>query len=161
MNLQQFWTLIEKAHQDAPRSMDDKCARITFLLGKLSAEDATDFSAHFEDQMARAYSWRLWGAAFVINGGCGDDSFSDFRASLISQGQQLFEGALSDPDSLAAIDIPEDEWTYEGFAYAIADGVEAAGGECAPGTGVADPSGLAWTEDEVYSQYPKLAAKYA
>jgi hypothetical protein len=33
--------------------------------------------------MDRGYSWELRGAAYVINDGCGDDTFNDFRSSLI------------------------------------------------------------------------------
>ena len=161
MNLQQFWALVEQAHSESPINMDEKCARITALVSKLSAADATAFSTHFNDQMARAYSYGLWGAAFVIHGGCGDDSFSDFRSSLISRGQEHYEGTLADPDSLAAVDIPEDDWTYEGYAYAVADGVKAAGGKPAAGRKLSEPAGTGWSEDEVYSLYPRLAAKYA
>jgi hypothetical protein len=48
--------------------------------------------------MNRAYPWDLWGAAFVINGGCSDDGCERFRARLIMQGRDVFERALDDPE---------------------------------------------------------------
>ena len=76
--------------------------------------------------MDSAYCWSLWGAAYVINGGCSDDPFVDFRASLISRGRQVFERALSDPDSLADEDFDGSDWFNEGYQYAVADGVRSA-----------------------------------
>ena len=35
----------------------------------------------------RAYTWEVWGAAYVVEDGCSDDCFRDFRAYLISLGQ--------------------------------------------------------------------------
>jgi Protein of unknown function (DUF4240) len=48
----------------------------------------------------------LWGAAFILNGGCSDDGFNDFRGWLIAQGRTVYEAALENPDSLADI-VPE------------------------------------------------------
>lgn len=46
-------------------------------------------------------TWNLWGAAYVINGGCSDDCFEYFRGWLVLQGRETFERALANPDSLA------------------------------------------------------------
>src|SRR5271169_5861141 len=69
--------------------------------GLLRKDDAREFAVLFDSMMDRAYSYGLWGAAYVIHGGCGDDAFTDFRASLISRGKEAFERAIRDPDSLA------------------------------------------------------------
>jgi len=160
MTEDQFWNLVQEAHDAAEGDMDTKCAAIESLVGALSPADATAFGAHFERCMAEAYSWSLWGAAFVIRGGCSDDSFSDFRASLISRGRAEFEAAMEDPESLAAVELDEDDWVYEGYAYAVWDGVEHAGGERAASLLPDDPSGDPWPEEDVYEMYPALAAKY-
>lgn len=34
------------------------------------------------------YRRDLWAAAYIIGGGCSDDSFIDFRAGLIAQGHE-------------------------------------------------------------------------
>jgi len=48
-----------------------------------------------------AYTWDLWVVAWLCAGGlCSDDGFEYFRWWLISRGRQLYERAVSDPDSL-------------------------------------------------------------
>ncbi len=48
--------------------------------------------------------------------------------SLISRRRQAYESAISNPESLADEGFDEDAWFYEGYQYAVADGVEAAVG---------------------------------
>jgi len=161
MNIDKFWRIVQDVHKSANGDMDDKCKRMTTTIGALAADEATSFAAHFENAMQEAYSWPLWGAAYVIHGGCGDDSFSDFRASLISRGRVQFEAALANPDSLADIDLSEDDWVYEGFSYAVTDGVKLAGAKRdARMIPSSNPAGQEWAEDAVYSLFPRLAAKY-
>jgi hypothetical protein len=54
--------------------------------------------------MADSYRSPLWAAAYVINGGCSDDGFENFRSRLITQGRQVYERTVADPDTLA--DLP-------------------------------------------------------
>jgi hypothetical protein len=163
MDEPRFWEILQRAHEESGGDMDEKCEIIAAVVSKLSREEAIAFSRHFDSTMDRAYSWALWGAAYVINGGCSDDTFSDFRASLISRGRQALESALSDPDSLAAEEFDDGIWFYEGYQYAVTDGVKAA-----IGSGVnrdkphpKEPSGAKWSEDKAYEPYPKLTEKFA
>jgi len=91
-------------------------------LMKLPSGEVLDFDHHFDNLLDSAYRWDLWGASWVFMDGCGgDDGFWDFRSALISQGREVFENALIDPDSLA--DIPEqevDNMFAEGFQYVSA-----------------------------------------
>ncbi len=59
-----------------------------------------------------AYTWNLWAAAYVIEDGCSDDCFRDFRAYLISLGRGPYEAALRNPDSLASVaqDAENGDW---------------------------------------------------
>ncbi|RYD33126.1 MAG: DUF4240 domain-containing protein, partial [Verrucomicrobiaceae bacterium] len=101
-------------------------------------------------------------AAYVMEGGCSDDAFSDFRATLISQGQEIYERALADPDSLADVDYGEDEPCYEGFQYIAREVAEekSAGVSESSVPHPADPAGQEWDEDDLPSLYPRLTAKY-
>jgi hypothetical protein len=162
MDERTFWKTVQRAHDQSAGDMDAKCMIIKTILSKLSKEDGAAFSHFFDAMMDRAYSWSLWGAAYVINGGCGDDAFSDFRASLISRGCEAFEAALANPESLAEMEFDEEAWYYEGYQYAISDGVEAAVGSVVKRAQPhpRDPSGHAWTEEEVYDLFPTLAEKF-
>lgn len=159
----QFWEIVQRAHEQSDGVMDDKCEGIRTIVSKLSKDDAIGFARLFDLVMVRAYDWRLWGAAYVIHGGCGDDTFSDFCSSLISRGRQAFENAIADPEILADEDFDEDSWFYEGFQYAVTDGVKAAAGSI-PNREVSFPSepfGKEWAEDKVYDLYPMLSKKFA
>src|SRR5690349_7516324 len=102
MNDAEFWELIDGAA--SPTVLHDRLAR-------LSTEDLVAFERHHDRLMRDSYRWDLWGAAYVINGGCGDDEFDYFRAYLISRGRSVFEGALADPDTLADVQLADaDEW---------------------------------------------------
>jgi hypothetical protein len=52
----------------------------------------------------------LWGAAYLINGGCSDDGFDYFRRWLILQGHKVFQAAIANPDSLADVVDPDEEF---------------------------------------------------
>jgi hypothetical protein len=154
-----FWQIVDRVHRAAGDDMDLKCRIIERDISALPAAEALVFARLFDTVMGRAYHWPLCGAAFVINGGCSDDTFCDFRAALISRGREAFESALADPDSLA--DAESDAWFDEGYQYAVVKGVKAATGGERPSTGpFPDPSGQDWKEDEVYGLFPRLAAKF-
>lgn len=95
-----FWSLIDASVEGSP-SQDVQEGRLAAALGQLSAEDVAAFDQMFWVQEDSAYSWDLWGAAYIIHGGASDDSFEYFRRWLVSRGKATFEAALRDPDALA------------------------------------------------------------
>jgi hypothetical protein len=157
-----FWILIQSAHDASGGDMNKKCEAIKASIAKLTKNDALEFFRIFQELRQRAFSWPLWGAAYVIHGGCGDDSFDDFRTSLISRGRLAYEKAMADPDSLADDDIDEETWFFEGFQYAVRQSVEAVAGPSIPNVPhPLKPTGTQWLEDEVYKLFPKLAKLFA
>ena len=162
MDEESFWEIVQRANDISDGNMDRKCDALRQRISALSKDAALEFAELFDAKMDIAYCWPLWGAAYVIHGGCGDDTFSDFRASLISRGRQAFERALSDPDTLADEDSGESDWFYEGYQYAVTRGVEAVTGKRPPRRMPApgQPFGAEWQEDEVYALFPKLSAKF-
>jgi len=105
MNADEFWQIIDSVHSASGGDMDRKCELLRERLRGLGDQDLRDFINHFDRADNKAYSRPLWGAAYVMHGGCGDDSFSDFRATSISQGRKTYEAALADPESLTAKQI--------------------------------------------------------
>src|SRR4051812_16248243 len=105
MTIDQFWSIVGSVHVAAGGDMERKCKLIGEELRKLSAEEARSFDVYYDDLYYRAYSYELWDAASLICGGCGDDSFMDFRHTLISMGREIFENAMSNPDSLAELNL--------------------------------------------------------
>src|SRR5260370_38479863 len=114
MDEENFWKIVQHVNDISGGNMDRKCDVLRRQISALSKDGALEFGRLFDAMMDKAYHWPLWGAAYVIHGGCSDDTFSDFRASLISRGRLAFEHALSDPDTLADEDFSESNWFYEG-----------------------------------------------
>jgi hypothetical protein len=174
MNIEQFWTIIERVHAGAPNDMESKCALLAKELRQLQLDELKSFDEHFSDCFFRAYAWDVWGAAFVICDGCSDDGFMDFRSTLISLGRKAFETALADADSLAEFEINPDWAQYEGYQYVSSKVYEELGGqepecdcpECRPAgspkkkTHPKAPAGIPFIEWEMSSRFPKLTAKY-
>src|SRR5947209_13300365 len=105
MTLDEFWNIVERVHLASPRDMKAKCHSLENELRLLSLDEVLSFEKRFGECYCRAYTWNVWGAAHVINNGCGDDSFMDFRSTLVSLGRAPFKAALADADSLADFDI--------------------------------------------------------
>ena len=157
-----FWNIIEQAKSLADDDIEQRPAALQQILMGQTAEQIRRFDQIYHEKLVEAYSWELWGAAYVIQGGCSDDSFDYFRDFLISEGQQVFEQALKSPDDLAHIELPDDV-ELEDFRYAIADAYEAVTGQELPAhtiTFPAEPADQAWTEDQLDTLYPQLCAKY-
>jgi hypothetical protein len=63
------------------------------ILRELTPSEIEAFERAFQRQQRRAYSWDLWRAAHVLNGGASDDGFEYFQRWLISKGRKVFEAA--------------------------------------------------------------------
>ena len=98
----EFWAHVAAAR---PRRYDAEAhaEQLAARLAKLPEPDILDFARHWEAVLARAYRRDLWGAAYLINGGCSDDGFEYFCRWLALQGRAAFDAALADPDSLAEV----------------------------------------------------------
>src|SRR5688572_17014558 len=102
MTHDQFWELIATAGKQSGRETERVPELLGRLLLELPPEEIVAFDAVYDDLCCRAYRRPLWGAAYLINGGCSDDGFESFRGWLIAQGRKVFEAALESPDSLSS-----------------------------------------------------------
>lgn len=163
MTLEQFWKIVDNVHAASKGDMDAKCELLRKELRKLPTQEVRSFEEHFADCEARAYSWELWAAAYIIGGGCSDDSFMDFRAMLISMGRTAFERVVSSPAALVDMDVSEENAFYEGYQYVPAKVYEDLTGEEMPAHSKPhpkQPSGKDWEESQAASVFPELAKKH-
>jgi hypothetical protein len=169
MDTSHFWNLIEKSREASQGDPDDQLAQLETLLGELEPEQLVEFDRLFSKYHNEAYTWPLWGAAYIIGGGCSDDGFMDFRGWLIARGQQVYEAALASPDSLAEVVSVDDECQVEGFQYLPRQvWAEATGRDESefPAHDIAyraEPEGTQWEEDDpdaLNALLPKLAKKF-
>jgi len=107
MDKQQFWQLIEEARSKAsdPDDGEEVARRTASTLAGQPPEEIAAAQQVLWDLMADSYRNPLWAAAYVINGGCSDDGFDYFRGWLITQGRQVFEQVVADPDALAELPV--------------------------------------------------------
>jgi Protein of unknown function (DUF4240) len=101
VELEAFWQVIEAAKKASGGDCQQQARLIVDTLSELDAKEILAFNRILNDLMDKAYRWDLWGAADLINRGCSDDGFEDFRGWLVAQGRNVYEKALLDPDSLA------------------------------------------------------------
>src|SRR6202035_936121 len=109
-----FWNLIQESRKNSGGDPDFQEEALANLLRKLPLQDIIAFQNRFHELRGRAYTWQLWGAAYIINGGCGDDSFCYFRDWLIAQGRDTYTKAVADPEWLGELDLQEGETDAEG-----------------------------------------------
>ncbi len=127
-----FWELLHQAKVNADQGEHDdqyewNDAFCDFLYEALEArplEDLIDFEYFFDVKLAVLTHYDIWGAGYCLNGGCSSDMFMDFRAWIISQGREVCEAVLANPDNLAQyVDRNEDrEYDFESL-WAVASAV--------------------------------------
>lgn len=92
----EFWSLIEKS-----KTFDVQAESLTEELAQKGLEEVLDFEFIFQGLMNASYQSTLWGAAFVMMGGCSDDAFDYFRGWLIGQGEEIYDRVMKDVEFLA------------------------------------------------------------
>ena len=170
MDETEFWELVDATREAAEGDPEEQADLLVDRLLLLDPEMVLDFARHFEARYNRAYTWDLWGAAWVLLDGASDDAFDFFRCWLIGQGREVYEGAVHDPDSLADLldDFDEEiDGDGEELGYAADEAYEQLTGTVAPDLGIppaaSEPLGasLDLENERVLAQrYPKLWERF-
>ncbi len=58
-----------------------------------------DFRVRFDEYYWALYSWDLWDVAYLMMGGCSDDSFDYFRGWILDRGAESFNLAMADAEA--------------------------------------------------------------
>jgi hypothetical protein len=104
MRTDDFWAVIDRATADRPGSPDEVARRATAELVEREPDEIVAWGRHLDKVLAASGKEDLWAAAYLINGGCSEDGFDNFRGWLIANGRDVVARAVRDPDSLA--DLP-------------------------------------------------------
>jgi len=99
-----FWKIVDGCKRSSEPEVP-----LRKKLERLDAEEVAAFDALFRGAVERAFRWDLWGAAYLIEGGCSEDGLIYFLQGLIAKGRDVYERALEDPDSLATVRLSENE----------------------------------------------------
>ena len=167
----QFWAVIELTASDEA-DPDRQLQSLRGALADLPPSQIEAFEASYRKQMNRAYTWDLWGAAYVVHGGASDDGFEYFRSWMISKGRDVFEAVLAKPDNLADLLVADVEGVleFEEFAYVPKQVWSKRSGKnesefplvsgAYPTSN--EPQGIPFEEDAVHlaARYPKLWRRF-
>jgi hypothetical protein len=161
-----FWRLIAETRQAAGNDTGRQSELLKDRLTRLSPQGILEFARtrHRLDQ--RAYTWSLWGAASVIEDGCSDDCFRDFRGYVISLGRGPYENALGNPDSLASVAQDAEAGDWENADNVAPDAYSSVTGGDFPlddSDLSGRPSGTPFSENDAAGlahRYPRLAARF-
>jgi flagellar biosynthesis regulator FlaF len=107
-----FWRLVDETRKAAGSNTERQSQLLEERLTQLKPRAIVAFARTRHRIDRQLYTWKLWGAATVIEDGCSDDCFRDFRAYIISLGHNAYERALHNPDSLAPVvrDAENGDW---------------------------------------------------
>jgi hypothetical protein len=161
-----FWQLIADTRRAAGNDTGEQSSLLEERLSKLSPKAIVEFARIRKQLDRRAYTWRLWGAAYVIEDGCSDDCFRDFRGYIISLGREPYEKALADPDSLATVAEDAETGDWENADNVAPDAYSSRTGNDFPlddSDLSGPPRGTPFNEndaDGLARQYPRLAARF-
>lgn len=100
MDLDTVWRVIAYAGAESQDDVNRTAGIVTELLVEQSIENIVAFDRALFELVAQAYTPQLWAAAYIINYGTTDAGFDYFAGWLIAKGQEIYEAALADADSL-------------------------------------------------------------
>jgi len=102
MDKEKFWKIIDDARASGG-GWKDMLDPLVDSLAQLDPQDIVHFKQIYDEYQNLANKEKLWAAAAVMNNGCSDDGFIDFRAWLLAQGKEVYVNALAEPDSLVNV----------------------------------------------------------
>lgn len=186
MDINEWWVLVQRARDAAGDGADDRDTpddplpgALTDVLAALEPERIAAFAVTAVEVSRSAYRRPLWNAAYLIEGGCGDDGFMDFRDGLTLLGRETFTRAVADPDSLAGLPVVirmsrgESGWIgYESLDVPVAEAYRRLQGETATldaaveaalrdRIGPADPAGESWDPEDAEANRRRLPRQAA
>jgi len=105
----QFWTIIENSNNGEDLENE---------LFKLSEDEIFGYKYWWSYFHRQSYNQALWAVAYVVLGGCSDDSFDYFRFWLLTRGKAVYMNAIQDADTLCDEFLKDKEYpAWEEVAY--------------------------------------------
>lgn len=165
MDEDKFWEIIQNSKDNSHGDFEQQQEELANQMRKFSPGDIILFGNRFRYFRGQANIWELWGAIYIIHGGCGDDSFNDFREWVIGQGKDFYYKTIKDPETLVEVEtdkIESVEW--EGLGYVPSTVFKEMTGQDMPYPFKEknETTGSEWEEegDDLKNMFPKLYAKY-
>lgn len=161
-----FWRLVAETRAAAGNDTGRQSQLLEARLRQLPAQQIAGFERIRRSLDRGIYTWDVWGAAYVIEDGCSDDCFRDFRGYVISLGRRPYEAALRNPDALAPVVNDAETGDWENADDVAPDAYQGVADEDIPGDSSdlsGNPRGTPWDDDQaeaLVQRYPRLAARF-
>jgi len=161
-----FWSIIKITKDNSHDNFELQQKELANQLRKLTPDEIILFGNRFRSYRGLAYTWELWGAIYMIQGGCGDDSFNDFREWVIGQGKEFYNKTITDPETLVEVETAKmEDSDWEGLGYVPGTVFEEVTGQEMPYPFQEnlDITGTEWEEggDQLENLFPRLYEKYS
>ena len=119
MDEDRYWQIVQDSLEEAGGDLECQANVVEQALEKLELGEIVGFELRTDKLLYDTYNSDMWCSAYLMNGGCSDDSFEYFRLWVISRGRAVYDSAKTDPDSLvrAANDNMGQEYDFEPFCY--------------------------------------------
>jgi len=159
-----FWALIDDTRTVSDGDPATHAAVLARSLQRFEPYDIVDFERRWRELDVQAYTWELWAAAYLLNGGCDDRCFEHFRSYVIALGESVYRDAVRDPDSLVFLARgPRHQFAHdaEPLLDVAARAYEAVTAHELPEVGpdLPDlPAGEEWDEETPEVAAPRIAA---
>lgn len=161
-----FWRLVAETRAAAGNDTGRQSQLLEARLRQLPAQQIAGFERIRRSLDRGIYTWDVWGAAYVIEDGCSDDCFRDFRGYVIALGRRPYEAALRNPDALAPVVNDAETGDWENADDVAPDAYQGVADEDIPGDSSdlsGNPRGTPWDDDQaeaLVQRYPRLAARF-
>ena len=171
MTRDDFWQLVDVGKDEGGGDLSRRYDALVRLLSDREPEEIVEFDRILGALIAESYRWDLWGVARLMNDGCSDDGFQDFRRWLISSGERVYREALANPDSLGELAGKEKETFFEAFGWVAREAYRRTTGKdirsALRGSGRArlpnvrrEPAGVRWKPEDLPKLFPRVYKKY-
>jgi hypothetical protein len=117
MDVNEFWSLIGHSYKSAKGDLNVQVELLVEKLVNGPTEEILVYDSIFQRLLDDANIAALWDAADIIGCGCGYDDFRDFRGWLIAHGKEIYENAISNPESLVDVVEVNERARHEEFLY--------------------------------------------
>jgi uncharacterized protein DUF4240 len=153
-----FWELID--HGLGHQSIGERLETLPDRLALFKPAEIRKFDQILRELDNAVYRTDIWALAYLLRGGCSDDSFDDFRGWLILQGRKVFKSTLAEPDNFEVALYRGESGGMNALLDAAPTAYEMRDGKSmkpvrAP---LRELKGPAMNEEEFASYLPKIAA---
>lgn len=166
MEEDKFWRMINAANIRAEFDYDYMYRELENDLRLLSPDEIILFANRLRQLRGKACTWDLWGIAYIVNGGCEEKCFREFREWLIGQGREFYYNTLLYPESIVDVDREKVEYIdWEGLGAVPGEVFQELTEQEMPEPFQENETilGTEWDEnsDDLKNRFPKLVEKYA